>query len=85
MLSLLIWVPIMGAILIAVLPQSLLVDRARQIALAIASFVGIWTIYLASQFSIGEPGLQFQESLPWIESLGLTYQWGLMDSQCRLL
>ncbi|PSB14076.1 NAD(P)H-quinone oxidoreductase subunit D4 [filamentous cyanobacterium CCP2] len=76
MLSALIWVPVLGAVFIALLPESL-VARTRQIALAIASAVGIWTIILASQFDVGIPGLQFQESLPWIESLGLTYQLGI--------
>ncbi|WP_416672177.1 NADH-quinone oxidoreductase subunit M [Egbenema bharatensis] len=76
MLSALIWIPVVGAIVIALLPDSLL-DRTRQIALVIASVVGIWTIGLASQFDVSLPGLQFQESLPWIESLGLTYQLGV--------
>lgn len=77
MLSVLIWVPFLGALLIAVLPESLAVNRARQIALAVTSFVGLWTIYVASQFDIGVAGMQFQESIPWIDSLGLTYQLGV--------
>lgn len=77
MLSLLIWLPVLGVILIALLPEPLLATRARQIALVISAAIGVWTIYLASQFSISTAEMQFQESLPWIESLGLTYQLGV--------
>jgi len=37
----------------------------------------IWTVVLGSQFEPGNTGLQLQEHLPWIESLGLTYKLGL--------
>lgn len=76
MLSLLIWAPILGALLICCLPQTFLVQRARQVTLVVASVILLWTVYLASQFDLTTAGLQFQESLPWIESLGLTYQLG---------
>ena len=77
MLSVLIWAPILGALLISCLPQAVLVLRARQIALAVASLVIVWTIYLASQFDLSAAGMQFEETLPWIESLGLTYRLGI--------
>lgn len=77
MLSILIWAPVLGALLISCLPEAMVVQRARQIALVVAGFVLLWTVYLASQFDLTTAGIQFQESLPWIESLGLTYQLGL--------
>ena len=77
MLSLLIWVPIAGAIIIAVLPDSIAAVRSRQVALTVAGLVLLWSIYLASQFNLGEAGWQFHESLPWLENLGLTYQLGV--------
>lgn len=77
MLSVLVWAPVVGALLICCLPQAALAERARQISLGIASLIFLWTIYLASQFDLLEPGLQFQESLPWIESLGLSYRLGV--------
>lgn len=77
MLSILIWAPVLGAILISCIPEAMVVQRARQIALVVAGFVLLWTAYLASQFDLTNAGIQFQESLPWIESLGLTYQLGL--------
>lgn len=85
MLSIFIWVPILGALLISCLPQDILLQRARQIALAVSGAMLVWSIYLASQFSLTEPGLQFQESLPWIESLGLTYRLGIDGLSMPLL
>jgi NAD(P)H-quinone oxidoreductase subunit 4 len=77
MLSTLVWAPIFGVLLIGLYPQTLGAQRARQIALAIASGVMLWTIYLLTQFNPNSVGLQLQESLPWIETLGLTYQLGI--------
>lgn len=85
MLSVLIWLPVLGVILIALLPEAMLARRARQVALVIAAAAGIWTLYLASLFNIGEAGLQFQESLPWIESLGLNYRLGVDGLSMPLL
>jgi NAD(P)H-quinone oxidoreductase subunit 4 len=77
MLSPLIWAPFLGVLLIGLYPQPLLPTRARQLALAIATVTLFWSIYVATQFDIGESGFQLQESLPWIESLGLSYQLGV--------
>lgn len=77
MLSFLIWAPILGALLLGCLPESILLQRARQITLIMASLILLWSVYLASQFDLTAAGLQFQESLPWIESLGLSYQLGV--------
>ena len=77
MLSTLIWAPILGALFIAFSPQFSNPERARQAALAIATLCLAWTVFLITQFDISNPGLQLQESLPWIESLGLTYRLGV--------
>lgn len=77
MLSILVWAPILGALLISCLPEALAGQRSRQIALWVAGAVLLWTAYLASQFDLNYAGLQFQETLPWIESLGLSYQLGV--------
>ncbi|HEY9625157.1 MAG TPA: NADH-quinone oxidoreductase subunit M [Crinalium sp.] len=76
MLSTLIWAPILGVALIGLYPQ-LSPQRARQIALIVSSAVLAWTLYLLTQFSASTVGLQLQESLPWIETLGLSYQLGV--------
>jgi NAD(P)H-quinone oxidoreductase subunit 4 len=76
MLSTLVWAPLLGIILIGLYPQ-LSPQRARQISLIVASVVFGWTLYLLTQFDPLDPGLQLQESLPWIETLGLTYRLGV--------
>ena len=75
MLSSLIWLPFLGAAAIALLPVTL-ASRARTVALLISGAMTLWTLALMSQFNLTEPGLQFQEYLPWLEALGLNYQLG---------
>jgi NAD(P)H-quinone oxidoreductase subunit 4 len=77
MLSALIWVPILGAALIGFWPGTVTPARTRQVALAIAGGIFILTVILASQFDPAAAGVQFSESVPWIEALGLTYQLGV--------
>lgn len=77
MLSTLIWVPVLGAIFIGFWPGSIPAERARLGALVVAGGVVLWTIYLIVQFDISSVGLQFQEYLPWNETLGLSYRLGV--------
>lgn len=77
MLSALIWIPVLGATLIGFWPSSLEPGRSRLVALVVTGITLLWTVVLGSQFDPGNTGLQFQEYLPWIESLGLTYQLGV--------
>ncbi|MCU0569065.1 MAG: NADH-quinone oxidoreductase subunit M [Oculatellaceae cyanobacterium Prado106] len=74
MLSTLVWAPFLGAMVIALYPQPLSSQRCRQVALAIAAFLCCWSLYIATQFNVGDAGLQLRESIPWIEDLGLRYQ-----------
>lgn len=77
MLSSLIWVPVLGATIIGFWPGSISASRARLVALAIAGGIVLWTIFLLSKFDLGDAGLQFQEYLPWNETLGLSYRLGV--------
>ena len=77
MLSTLIWLPVIGAAIIGVLPQEKAARNARNVALIVASIVFFWTLFVLSKFSISNPGFQFTEYLPWIETLGLTYHLGV--------
>ncbi|NJO51744.1 MAG: NADH-quinone oxidoreductase subunit M [Leptolyngbyaceae cyanobacterium RM2_2_4] len=36
-----------------------------------------WTVFLITQFDISDAALQLQETLPWVEPLGLTYRLGV--------
>jgi NAD(P)H-quinone oxidoreductase subunit 4 len=77
MLSALIWLPVLGAAIVGLLPGDLTASRLRSIALAIASGVLLWLFWLGSQFEPTVIGLQFHELLPWIEPLGLNYHLGI--------
>jgi NAD(P)H-quinone oxidoreductase subunit 4 len=77
MLSTLILIPLLGALILSLWPQRWQSDRARQVTLAIQAVSLGWAIVVASQFDIQQPGMQFVESLPWVEPLGLTYQLGV--------
>ncbi|MDJ0702197.1 MAG: NADH-quinone oxidoreductase subunit M [Leptolyngbyaceae cyanobacterium MO_188.B28] len=77
MLSLLIWLPIFGAVVIGLLPNQVSALRIRQGALAITGIVLLWTLGLVTQFDLNNPGVQLQEYFPWIEVLGLDYSLGV--------
>jgi NAD(P)H-quinone oxidoreductase subunit 4 len=72
MLSVLLIIPIIGAMLAAWWP-----GPTRTIASACALAVIGWTVYLLTQFNIGDSGMQFVENFTWIDSLGLSYRIGL--------
>jgi NAD(P)H-quinone oxidoreductase subunit 4 len=73
MLSVLILVPLLGAILIGLLPAA----RARSVALAIGLVTLVWSFVLLWKFEPSSATAQFQELLPWIDSLGLSYRLSL--------
>lgn len=77
MLSALIWIPVLGAALIGLWPRPLNPSHSRLVAMVAIALTLLWTIILASQFNLASGEMQFFESLPWIESLGLTYQLGV--------
>jgi NAD(P)H-quinone oxidoreductase subunit 4 len=77
MLSALIWVPLLGAALIAFYPGEIDVNRSRTVALVIASSVLILNIILGFGFDPTNPEIQFVEYLPWIKWLGLSYHLGI--------
>lgn len=76
MLSVLIWLPIFGAAIIAFLPKNIPTERIRLAALLITGFTLAWNIFLLFKFDITNPGMQFLENIPWNETLGLSYQLG---------
>jgi NAD(P)H-quinone oxidoreductase subunit 4 len=77
MLSTLIWLPILGAAIVGVLPRNFAGMRIRSTAIAIATVILLVTLWLGFQFDITNPGMQFQEYLPWIPQIGLTYKLGI--------
>ncbi len=73
MLSLLIWLPIAGALLIAFLPEKFGATQIRGMALAISGAVLLWTIALFTQFDLNSAGFQMREFMAWLPMLGLNY------------
>lgn len=76
MLSTLILLPVLGAAIVGFWPGKVATTQLRYTAIAIASAILLVTLGLATQFDLTDSGLQFQESLPWIPQIGLTYKLG---------
>lgn len=77
MLSVLIWLPIVGAIAIALLPAKTTHQQVRTTATAIAATLLLVAIVLLSRFDLSTSTMQMQEYLPWIRTLGLNYTLGV--------
>jgi len=77
MISVLIWIPILGAVIIALLPANISADRIRLGAGLVAVTTFFWNVFLLFRFDINNPSIQLQEYLPWNETLGLNYQLGV--------
>jgi NAD(P)H-quinone oxidoreductase subunit 4 len=80
MLSILLIVPMLGAILVACWPSQTRFssrDATRTIASTIALATIGWTIWLLTQFDLSNPGMQFVENVNWIDALGLSYRLGI--------
>ncbi|XWK87362.1 MAG: NADH-quinone oxidoreductase subunit M [Phormidium sp.] len=85
MLSALIWVPLLGAAIVAFLPGNIPAKFTRQVSFAISFAAFIWSLLIAIQFSPGNNTQQFIEFLPWIDSLGLNYSLGVDGLSLPLL
>ncbi|MFZ9738862.1 MAG: NADH-quinone oxidoreductase subunit M [Prochlorotrichaceae cyanobacterium] len=72
-LSLFILIPCIGILLVFLLPPAKL--RAGIIALTFGFFC--FSLTLLFRFQVGLPGFQFQEALPWLDAIGLTYRLGV--------
>lgn len=85
MLSALILIPLMGALAISLWPQKLEASVAKAMSfISLGLTLGL-VIWLATQFELTAPGLQFEELLPWVEPLGLSYRLGLDGLSLPLL
>jgi NAD(P)H-quinone oxidoreductase subunit 4 len=73
MLSALIWLPVIGALAIALLPQ----NQSKKGAIIVASAILILDVILLKQFDTNLAAFQLSENLPWLENLGLNYSLGV--------
>jgi NAD(P)H-quinone oxidoreductase subunit 4 len=85
MLSPLILIPIVGTIVLALLPSTWPATRLRLVALGMTALAFAWSLLLMLRFDVSNPGLQFVENLPWLDSLGLTYRLGVDGLSLLLL
>ena len=72
MLSSIVWLPVIGSILIGILP-----NFSRSIALVVSGASLLVSIAVAAGFDYQTGGLQFVEYFTWIEPLGLDYHLGI--------
>ncbi len=72
MLSVLIWLPLLGAVAVALAPAGL----AKKVGLGSALVTLALSIAVAVQFDV-DGGMQFTESVTWIEAFGVHYAVGL--------
>ena len=74
-LTLILLVPLAGAVFVALLP-----DRAKLpnwIALATTLVTFLLTLHLPAHFVTGQSGFQFEQNVPWIESPAIFYHVGV--------
>jgi NAD(P)H-quinone oxidoreductase subunit 4 len=72
MLSAIVWLPVLGAILIGILPVA-----SRTVALVTSGLTLLVALIIAGLYNYQDTGLQFVEHLSWIKPLGLDYVLGL--------
>lgn len=77
MLSTLIWLPLVGALIVSLLPARLDAKQVRLSALVISGLALAWTLVLFAKFDMADPGFQMKEFMPWLPQLGLNYDLGL--------
>ncbi|MFN6069135.1 MAG: NAD(P)H-quinone oxidoreductase subunit D4, partial [Pseudanabaena sp.] len=65
MLSALIWLPVIGALAITLLPQS----QSKKGAIIVASAILILDVLLLKQFDTNLAAFKLSENLPWLENI----------------
>ena len=85
MLSALILIPLVGALVLALWPGKLESQTAKIISSVSLGLTLAVLALLTSRFELTTPGFQFEELLPWVEPLGLSYRLGLDGLSLPLL
>ncbi len=73
MIAALILIPLIGALVVSVLPRSL----ARSASLAVCGVAAVAVAVLVSRFDSSATGLQFVQKLEWIPSVGAGFLLGV--------
>jgi NAD(P)H-quinone oxidoreductase subunit 4 len=77
MLSLLLWLPVIGAALVGFYPGNLEYSRLRQITITVTAIIFIISLYLLAQFNLNSSAMQFVEYHNWLPQIGLSYSLGV--------
>ncbi len=77
LLSLIIWLPIFGGLLVLVNGDDRGLFKSRSLSLVIALATFILSIPLYTQFDSGTHLMQFQELSPWISTFNINYHLGV--------
>ena len=75
-LSVLIWLPILGALLVLAAGESR-ASLAKVLALAISGLTFVLSIFLFTGFDTSTAAMQFTELKPWIETFNINYSLGV--------
>ena len=73
MLSLLLWIPILAALIVGFVPGKIGSNKLRQLTTVFAVVIFAYSLWLLSQFDLSTSGWQFSEYLPWLEQIGVSY------------
>jgi len=76
LLSALVVVPIVGAVLVALMPRAR-AESARQLAVLTSVAVGAIAVYVLAAFDTADSGFQFVSRHPWIDELGIQWLLGV--------
>lgn len=76
-LSLMIWLPFIGGILVLLTGGDKHANRARAIALVFSLFNIFLSVLLYKNFDLNTYAMQFQENMNWIPSYGIHYALGV--------
>lgn len=76
MLSLIIFLPLIGALIVAALPRAL-ANSARMVALGVSLVTFALSLVVLFGFNTAQAGYQFVESVPWIAQYGIGYKIGV--------
>jgi NAD(P)H-quinone oxidoreductase subunit 4 len=73
MLSILLWLPVIGAAIVGFYPGNVVPAKLRQITTIFALATFGFSLWLLTQFNLSNSGLQFQEYIDWAKPIGLSY------------
>jgi NAD(P)H-quinone oxidoreductase subunit 4 len=77
MLTPLVLIPLLGALLLLLLPAALQPVRFRFVAIATLMLLLAWTLLVSLRFDPSSAAMQLQEAHAWLPSIGLDYRLGI--------